>query len=310
MKISLAAPVYNESENIQEFIKRSAEILLKMSDDIEIVLVNDCSKDDSSQKIKSLTGKYPFLKLINLTKNSGQHIATAIALQNVSGDIVFTMDSDLQVDPELMEDFFMFSEINLEYDIISARRKMRSKGISRKIGSFLISYLLQLITKSKLKDIGSTFKLLKRNAVDKILANDILIQNLPILMMNLNLNVIEFPIEYKKYKGRRSHYSFNSLIFAIVLALLNFSTGGGTLIILVIFGILFSFSGLIAVISIIIWGMMNNSVLPTNFLIFSLILSILGVQFILMSMIVFKLERINKNLDFKKAINQRVEYDD
>lgn len=309
MKISLAAPVYNESGKIQEFIHRVAASLHKISNDIEIVLVNDCSQDDTALKIRELLPQYPCIKLINLTKNSGQHIATAIALQNTTGDLVFMMDSDLQVKPEYLVEFLDYGNQIRDWDIISALRVTRSSSRSRELGSNVISYLLRKMGNTDLKDIGSTFKLIKRSALDRLLAQDILIQNLPILMLNLSLRIIERPIEYDHLQERKSHYKITDLIFAIVLALLNFSTGSTTLIVLVVLGAFFLFSGGLSFLGLIVFGVVAQSALPTNLLIFFLVITVIGVQLMLMGMIVFKLERINRNLDFRRSINQRIEHE-
>jgi glycosyltransferase involved in cell wall biosynthesis len=310
MKVSLASPVYNESEKIAEFVHRAVQSLKNISENIELVLVDDCSSDDTIVKVKSLLKQYPFIKLIRLTKNSGQHIATSIALQHTTGDLIFMMDSDLQVNPESMKEMYDFSNLKESWDIISANRLTRSNSFRRQIGSKVISFLLQRIGKNKFKDIGSTYKLIKRKALDKILSNDILIQNLPILIMNLNFIIIEFPIDYSQIQSRKSHYRVTDLLSAITLALLNFSTGGSTLIILIITGVLFFFIGSTTIVGLIFWGIINMSELPTNMLLFSTMLAIIGLQLILLSMVVFKLERINKNFDFRKAINQRIEYED
>ncbi|KAB2878374.1 glycosyltransferase family 2 protein [bacterium] len=309
MKVSLASPVYNEGMKIQEFIRRAVTALKSISEDIEIVLVDDCSPDNTLAKIKELLPQYPFIKLIHLNKNSGQHIATSIALKHTTGDYVYMMDSDLQVDPERMTEFFEYGKEDKTWDIISASRITRSASFSRRIGSKIISLLLQKIGGTKLKDIGSTFKLLKRKALDRILAQDILVQNLPILMMNLNFTILEYSVEYNSTQTRKSHYKISDLIYAIALALLNFSTGGTTLVLLISLGILFSFLGSASVLGIIVWGIVEHSILPTNLLIFSSVLAIVGIQFMLLAMVVFKLERINKNLDFRRAYNQRVEYE-
>lgn len=309
MKISLASPVYNESELIQEFIHKAVKSLHTISDDIEIVLTNDCSTDDTLFKIKELLPEYPFIKLINLTKNSGQHIASSIALQHTTGEYIFMMDSDMQICPEYMVDFFNYGKDNKNWDIISALRSTRSNNLIRRIGSNMISHFLRIICKTNLKDIGSTFKLIKRNALDKLFSQDILIQNLPILMMNLNLKIIEYPIKYNNAQERQSHYKFNDLISTIVLALLNFTTGTGTLILLVLLGIFFSCAGIAGFFSLFLWGVVQQTTLGTNLLIFTLVLTIIGFQFMLLSMIVFKLERINKNLDFRKSFTQKVDYE-
>lgn len=309
MKISLASPVYNERENIQEFIRRVYDTLIKLSNDIEIVLVNDCSKDDTVLKIKEIKKDYPCVKLINLTKNSGQHIASSIALQNSTGDYIFLMDSDLQINPEYMNDFYVFLKENQQYDVVSAHRKTRSNSGIRSIGSFFVSILLRFITKSKMKDIGSTFKLFNRKALDKLLSHEILIQNLPILIMNIQLTVYEYSIDYNIIGNRKSNYGFKDLVAALILALLNFSTGGSTLIALLMLGILGFFTGIILFSGLVIWGVINHEHLPNNLLILSSILLIVGLQFIFLGIVVFKIERINKNLDFRKSMNQHIEHD-
>ena len=127
---------------------------------------------------------------------------------------------------------------------------------------------MQKIGKSKLKDPGSSFKLLKRHALDKVLSHDILAQNYPILMMNLSLTILEYPIKYNIVQNRESHYKFSDLISVMVLALLNFSTSGSTLVFLIFSGMLLTLGGVFGVAFLIILGMVNHSILPQNLLIF------------------------------------------
>ena len=126
MKVSLASPVYNESENIQEFIRRADSTLKTITNDYEIILVNDASPDNTLSRIRELLPKYPKVRLINLTQNTGQHIASSIALKNSTGDYIFLMDSDLQVNPEYMQDMFNCMQRNKECDAVSAQRLNRS----------------------------------------------------------------------------------------------------------------------------------------------------------------------------------------
>ena len=165
------------------------------------------------------------------------------------------------------------------------------------------------IKKTHLKDPGSSFKLFSRKTLDRLISNDILIQNYPILMLNLNLNIIEFPIKYNTTNVRESNYRLIDLISVIALALLNFSTGTTTLLVLLMLGGFCSIFGGFALLYTVIQGMVFQSPLPTNLLIFFLSLIVIGLQFSLMSMIVFKLERINKNLNFRRSINQKIEYE-
>lgn len=311
MKVSLASPVYNESENIQEFIQRADNTLKEITNDYEIILVNDASHDNTLSKIKEVLPKYKSLRLINLTENTGQHIASSIALKNSTGDFIFLMDSDLQVNPEYMHDMFNIMKENNECDAVSAQRLIRSNKFSRKLGSFFISFLTQILAmkKTNLKDPGSSFKLFSRKTLDRLISNDILIQNYPILMLNLNLDIIEIPIKYNTTDVRESNYRLTDLISVIALALLNFSTGTTTLLVLLLLGGFCTIIGGFALLHTVIQGMIFQTPLPTNLLIFFLSLIVIGLQFSLMSMIVFKLERINKNLNFRRSINQKIEYE-
>ena len=122
-------------------------------------------------------------------------------------------------------------------------------------------------------------------------------------MMSFNFNIIEREIKYNHHQVRKSHYKIPDLIFAIALALLNFTSGFTTLILLISIGIILLFAGGAIFLGILILGILNHSNLPTNLLIFSLVLAIVGMQFLLMGIIALKLERVNKNLDFRKSIN-------
>lgn len=302
--ISLVSPVYNEAEKIEEFVTRSREALISLGLPFEIVLVNDCSSDDTLKVLKKINQSCPELTVISLRRNVGQHIATAIALKQARGEFIFMMDSDLQIDPNKMINLFNEGEKLINWDIISTYRKQRSKNQTRRLGSIAVSFILRLITKSTLKDIGSTFKLIQRSALDRMLNSDIQIQNLPILMMNLGFNIIEVEVEYSIDQSRKSHYKFKDLATAIILAVLNFTTGHNTLLFLVLLGTIMSLFGTLSISAIIVWGMINQSVLPTNFLIFFLFILLIGLIFILLGILTFKLERINKNLQFRQTINE------
>lgn len=302
--ISLVSPVYNEELKIERFIKESVDALKSIGEKFEIVLVNDCSKDGTLDILKKCSSEYDQLKVINLHRNAGQHIATAIALREASGELIFMMDSDLQVSPKKMVDLYRYGKEERGWDIISTYRTRRSKSFIRRIGSWAISWLLRKLTHSRLKDIGSTFKLIKRDALDRIIESDIQIQNIPILMMNLGFNISEVPVDYEIKQERKSHYRFKDLASAIILAILNFTTGLNTLLFLISLGTGLSIMGTMVISGIIIWGMINQSTLPTNYLLFFLFILLIGFIFLLLGIISFKLERINKNLQFRKSVNQ------
>lgn len=306
MLVSLVSPVYNEESIIDEFVERASNCLHKISGEYEIILVNDCSKDGTLRRLDLLAPKFPALKVINLTRRSGQHIATAVGLNKSRGDLVFIMDSDLQIAPEDMMKLFEFGKQNSGWDIISGQRTTRSESIIRRISSKIISALLKKIGNTNIEDPGSTFKLLKRSVVEQLREYDILTQNLPILMMYLDFRIIELPVEYNIKKGGKSHYKFKDLFATIFLALLNFTSGLNTLIFLLGVGFLLAISGILGTSFLILQGIIERVPLRTNLLIFFSFLLLVGIQFIFLGILAFKLERINRNLDFRKTFSREM----
>jgi len=303
LKISLVSPVYNEAENIVEFVRRTVSSLQKISNDFEIILVNDCSTDTTEKKLALLAQEFKQVEYITLTENAGQHAATVMGLKMADGDYTFLMDSDLQVAPEEMETLFQKWYQKSEWDIISGVRAGRSNSIIRNLGSQMMSFFINRIAGTNLKDPGSAFMLIKKDALIEICMHEIQAQNLQILMGMLNLEIMEHPVDY--CNKEKSSYRLTDLAELFVLAFLNFTTGRKTLLFLSAMGAVFSISGFFGILLLIIKGMVVSSSLPTNLLIFYTFLFVIGAQFLLMGIIAFKLERINRNLEFRKSINGR-----
>ncbi len=305
MKISLVSPVYNESEHIVDFVRRSVATLQNICSDFEIILVNDCSTDTTGKKLAMLAEEISQLKLVTLSINAGQHGATVMGLKIAKGDYTFLMDSDLQVAPEEMASVFNKWRETSHWDIISGVRAERSSKMIRKLGSRMMSFCINMIADTDLKDPGSTFMLIKKKALDEICEYEIQAQNLQILMGMLNLKIMEYPVE--SCSSGKSSYRFSDLTELFILAFLNFTTGRKTLFFLSATGGFLTISGFFGTVFLIIKGIINSSALPTNLLIFFTFLFVIGAQFLLLGIIAFKLERININLEFRKSLNSRKE---
>ena len=304
MNLSLVSPVYNEAKNITEFVRRSAQVLSQLSDTFEIILVDDCSTDHTNSLLAELGKSIPQLQVFRLNKNSGQHAATVIGLQRSRGDFVFLMDSDLQAAPEDMQKLFAWGLQNETWDIVSGLRKQRSGSAMRMIGSKIVSCVINLITRTHLEDPGSTFLLFTRSALNRILQHDILAQNLQILMGFLKLRVIEIPVSYQVERVRKSSYRLSDLPELLIMALLNFTTGKTTLLMLLLVGLGLLCVSSIGIIVLILIGIIHQLPLRTNLLIFFMSSLVLGMQFLFMGIIAYKIERLNRNLDFRKSLIQ------
>lgn len=123
MKISAIIPSYNEQENVGLMYERMSKVLSKISDDYEIIYVNDCSRDETLLRIKALAEKDKHVKYVSFSRNFGHQIAVSAGLDVCKGDAVVIIDGDLQDPPELIEQ--MYEKYKEGYKVVYARRTSR-----------------------------------------------------------------------------------------------------------------------------------------------------------------------------------------
>lgn len=123
MKISVIIPSYNEQENVGLMYERMSKVLSKISDDYEIIYVNDCSRDETLLRIKALAEKDNHVKYVSFSRNFGHQIAVSAGLDVCQGDAVVIIDGDLQDPPELIEQ--MYERYKEGYKVVYARRTSR-----------------------------------------------------------------------------------------------------------------------------------------------------------------------------------------
>ena len=131
--ISIVSPVYRGGKMVSELVRRNVESVSTITDDYEIILVNDASPDDSWDEIVKQCAQNPKVKGINLSRNFGQHYAITAGLHYAKGDWVVVMDCDLQDRPEEIPNLYRKA---LEgYDIVYARRVVRKDGFLKRQSS-------------------------------------------------------------------------------------------------------------------------------------------------------------------------------
>ena len=147
--ISIIIPVYNESESIGFLLDEVINVMSFNKFNFELIVVNDGSKDNTQQVLKQLTLKIKDLSVISLRKNYGQTAAMSAGFDYSKGDIVITLDGDLQNDPNDIP--ILISEINNGYDLICGWRfDRKDKLINRKIPSKIANKLIAKVTGLKL----------------------------------------------------------------------------------------------------------------------------------------------------------------
>ena len=154
MKLSIVSPVYKGEKMLPELVSRIERSVSKITNEYEIILVNDKSPDNSWNIIKCICKNNPHIKGVNLSRNFGQHYAISAGLSLVQGDWIIVMDCDLQDRPEEIPN--LIAKTQEGYDIIYARRAIRTDGFFKKLSSTIFH---------------STFDWLSGSKTDKTIAN-------------------------------------------------------------------------------------------------------------------------------------------
>src|SRR5882672_7588996 len=132
LALSIVVPVYNEEVNIDTLLARLAEVAPQLPSPHEVIIVDDGSKDSTAKKLIAARAKYPWLKIIELRRNFGQHAATYAGFDKAEGDLVVTLDGDLQNNPADMPK--LLEKMQEGYDVVCGWRKERKDPfLSRKL---------------------------------------------------------------------------------------------------------------------------------------------------------------------------------
>ncbi len=164
MKLSVVIPVMNEEENIEPLFKALREALEGL--DYELIFVDDGSTDNTVQKIKELADERT--KLLVLSRNFGQSLAMAAGIDAATGDVIATIDGDLQNDPRDIP--IMLEKMQKEgWDVVAGVRANRQDGlVLRKIPSKIANWIIRKSTGVYLKDYGCTLKLFKKDVAKNL----------------------------------------------------------------------------------------------------------------------------------------------
>lgn len=167
MKISIVAPFHNEEENVDEFFNRVLPIIRSESDSIEIVCVNDGSRDSTLEQLRRWRETEPVVRVVNLSRNFGKENALTAGLDHASGDVIIPMDSDLQDPPELIPE--MIAKWREGYDVVYARRTLRDTDTWAKRATAVWYYkLFNAIADRPIPDNTGDFRLMDRKVLNEV----------------------------------------------------------------------------------------------------------------------------------------------
>ncbi|NOZ83633.1 MAG: glycosyltransferase family 2 protein [Epsilonproteobacteria bacterium] len=211
MQLSVVVPVYNEAENLPILTGEIKEAI-KNYKNKEIIFVDDRSTDKSLSIIKEikLNNKDSNIRIICRTKRGGLSAALATGFLAANGDIIISIDSDLQNDPADIPK--LVSHIG-KYDVAIGWRKERRDPFIKKISSKAANFIRNNVTHENIHDTGCTLKAYKREFLLKLKLFDGLHRFLPTLLKLEGAKVIEVPVKHRERRfGKSKYHLFNRLI--------------------------------------------------------------------------------------------------
>jgi undecaprenyl-phosphate 4-deoxy-4-formamido-L-arabinose transferase len=140
-KLSIVIPIYNSQHNLPPLMQSLTTVLSSLPNPYEIILVNDGSHDQTWQTVKELSNKYPNIRAFDLMRNYGQHNALLCGIREASGEIIITMDDDLQHPPEAIPQ--LLAKLHEGYDVVYSVPQEEKHSLWRNITSKLIKLILK-----------------------------------------------------------------------------------------------------------------------------------------------------------------------
>src|SRR5512134_1656031 len=203
-KISFVVPVYNEEENIPHLVGEIDAVAGTLGHPYEILLVDDGSLDGTLPAIKAIAAENPALKYISFSENRGQSAALYAGFQSASGDVIVTLDGDLQNDPS---DIPAMLSLYGEYDMINGWRHDRRDTRWKKIGSWIGNTFRNRMTGETIRDTGCSLKVMRASMLKRIRMYRGLHRFLPTLMRLEGARVIEVKVNHRPRVRGTSKYS-------------------------------------------------------------------------------------------------------
>ncbi|MCL9774393.1 MULTISPECIES: undecaprenyl-phosphate 4-deoxy-4-formamido-L-arabinose transferase [Vibrio] len=209
--VSIVIPVYNEESCLQELIERTTKAADSLGKDYELVLVDDGSRDRSVEIIEAASAKEgSHVVGVILNRNYGQHNAIMAGFEQVRGDLIITLDADLQNPPEEIPNLVAKAEEG--FDSVGTVRQNRQDSALRRYPSKVINKLVKRSTGVEMNDYGCMLRAYRRHVVDAMLECHERSTFIPVLANGFSRHTTEIPVHHDERADGESKYSFMKLI--------------------------------------------------------------------------------------------------
>ena len=215
MQLSVVIPVFNEEKNIEELYQELESILSGIGKQFEIIFIDDGSTDDSFTLLKRMQKKDDRVVVIKLRKNFGQTAALSAGFDHAVGDIVITMDGDLQNDPKDIPKLLKIIEEGFDM-ACGWRFNRKDRFINRRLPSMLANKIISWTTNVKLHDYGCTLKAFRKEVVEGINLYGEMHRFIPAVASTMGVGIEEVKVNHRARKYGTSKYGISRTIRVIL----------------------------------------------------------------------------------------------
>lgn len=210
MQLSIVSPIYKGEKMLDELVRRITVSVAPITDEYEIILVNDQSPDDSWNVIKRICKEDKHVKGVNLSRNFGQHYAITAGLSKSSGEWVVVMDCDLQDRPEEIPN--LYHKAMEGYDSVFAQRVERQDTFMKRLSSTIFYKVFSFLTDSKQDKSVANFGIYHHKVVNAILAMGDSIRYFPIMAQWVGFKKYYLPVVHAEREIGKSSYNLFKLL--------------------------------------------------------------------------------------------------
>lgn len=213
LQVSLIIPIYNEAENLPELVERVGSAMKRSGRTFELICVDDGSTDQSASLLEELAASRSWLHPLYLARNYGQSGALQAGFDAARGEIIVTLDGDLQNDPAEVPDLLNLLDEKPEVDVISGWRKnRRDRAVSRKLPSRIANAFISWVTGVRLNDYGCALKLYRRQVIRELRLYGELHRFIPALAAEVGANIIEVSVSHYSRTRGKSKYGIDRTV--------------------------------------------------------------------------------------------------
>ena len=203
-EISIVIPAYNEAENLPFLCDEIKDVLKNITKNYEIIIVNDGSTDKTKEVIENLTAKDIHISGIHFRTNFGKASALSAGFKKAVGETIFTMDADLQDDPQEIPNFL--DKIDEGFDLVSGWKQNRKDSFVKNSSSKFFNFVTSLLSKIKLHDFNCGFKAYKGEVAKGLDLYGQMHRYIPVMAGNEGYKITEIPVHHRKRKFGKSKY--------------------------------------------------------------------------------------------------------